>query len=72
MDGIECGEHPRRGRQPSHGPRVISVQQDAEKVRQRRSRITQKLNLPSVRLGLFARCGLVRGTARLGAPGLGG
>ena len=47
--------------------------QDAEKVRQRRSRFAQTLNVPErVRLRPFARCGLARGTARLGAPGLGG
>jgi len=38
---------------------VGTLQQDVEKVLQRRSR-------------LFTRCGLARGTARLGAPGLGG
>ena len=37
-----------------------------------RSRIAQRLNVPKRTPHLFARCGLARGTARLGAPGLGG
>ncbi len=32
--------------------------QDAEKVRQRRSRVTQRLNVPKRTPRLFARCGL--------------
>ena len=37
---------------------VKQPQQDAEKVRQRRSRIAQRLNVPKRTPRLFARCGL--------------
>ncbi len=46
------------GRQSAQGPRLISVQQDAEKVRQRRSRIAQRLNVPKRTPRHFACCGL--------------
>ena len=50
----------------SHTPSSVSavpqtdlIRQDAEKARQRRSRIVQTLNVPlRVRLGIFTRCGL--------------
>ncbi|MEK7352801.1 MAG: hypothetical protein AAB177_18145, partial [Nitrospirota bacterium] len=38
--------------------RSITAQQDAEKVRQHRSRIVQRLNVPKRTPRLFARCGL--------------
>jgi hypothetical protein len=48
------------------------LQQDAEKVRQHRSRVVQRLNVPKRTPRLFACCGLAWGKARPGAPGLGG
>jgi hypothetical protein len=39
----------------------LTPQQDAEKARQRRSRIAQKLNVPKRTPRLFARCGLADG-----------
>jgi hypothetical protein len=45
--------------------------QDAPFTRQR-SRIAQRLNVPKRTTRLFARCGLARDNARLGALGLGG
>jgi len=38
--------------------RFTDMQQDAEKVRQWRSRIAQRLNVPKRTPRLFARCGL--------------
>ena len=45
------------------------LEQDAEKVRQRRSRFAQKLNVPKRTPRLFARCGLAWDKARLARQG---
>jgi len=52
---------------------IMASSQAVKKLLQRRSRFSQRLQgtgLSTYRF--FTQCGLARGTARLGAPGLGG